>query len=399
MLECHEGQRHIQRLVSASNIVLNLAILGVFKYYNFFMDNLAALLRSAGYQLDWVTLDIILPVGISFYTFQALSYTIDVYRGQIRPTHDIVEFFAYISFFPQLVAGPIERATNLLPQFQRERQFDYAKAVDGMRQILWGLFKKLVIADNCASALGILFTFQIYSDFSGYSDIAIGCARLFGISLKQNFNFPYFSRSIPEFWRRWHISLMTWFRDYIYFPLGGSRCARWKVIRNTLIVFFVSGLWHGANWTFICWGLYHACLIALYILFGINTKSKDVVAQGRLLPSVRELFQLTITFFLAVIGWIIFRSENMPQAYEFLSRMFTTMFDQGLYIAHGKRYLVWGFLMLLFEWLQRDKQHALQLSHQGLFRYAPARFTLYSVLVYIMFLYAGTVQTFIYFQF
>ena len=417
LIQRHEGQRHIQRLVSASNIILNLVILAVFKYYNFFMDNLAFLFSSVGYRLDWVTLDIILPVGISFYTFQALSYTIDVYRGQIRPTHDIVEFFAYISFFPQLVAGPIERATNLLPQFQRERQFDYAKAVDGMRQILWGLFKKLVIADNCASAvnafwteyndlsglsllaIGILFTFQIYSDFSGYSDIAIGCARLFGISLKQNFNFPYFSRSIPEFWRRWHISLMTWFRDYIYFPLGGSRCARWKVIRNTLIVFFVSGLWHGANWTFICWGLYHACLIAIYILLGINTKSKDVVAQGRLLPSVREFCQLAITFFLAVVGWIIFRSENMPQAYEFLSRMFTTMFDQGLYIAHGKRYLIWGFLMLLFEWLQRDKQHALQLSHQGLFRYASARFALYAVLVYIMFLYAGTVQTFIYFQF
>lgn len=417
LIQRHEGQRHIQRLVSASNIILNLVILAVFKYYNFFMDNLAFLFSSVGYRLDWVTLDIILPVGISFYTFQALSYTIDVYRGQIRPTHDIVEFFAYISFFPQLVAGPIERATNLLPQFQRERQFDYAKAVDGMRQILWGLFKKLVIADNCASAvnafwteyndlsglsllaIGILFTFQIYSDFSGYSDIAIGCARLFGISLKQNFNFPYFSRSIPEFWRRWHISLMTWFRDYIYFPLGGSRCARWKVIRNTLIVFFVSGLWHGANWTFICWGLYHACLIAIYILLGINTKSKDVVAQGRLLPSVGEFCQLAITFFLAVVGWIIFRSENMPQAYEFLSRMFTTMFDQGLYIAHGKRYLIWGFLMLLVEWLQRDKQHALQLSHQGLFRYAPARFALYAVLVYIMFLYAGTVQTFIYFQF
>ena len=417
LIQRHEGQRHIQRLVSASNIILNLVILAVFKYYNFFMDNLAFLFSSVGYRLDWFSLDIILPVGISFYTFQALSYTIDVYRGQIRPTHDIVEFFAYISFFPQLVAGPIERATNLLPQFQRERQFDYAKAVDGMRQILWGLFKKLVIADNCASAvnafwteyndlsglsllaIGILFTFQIYSDFSGYSDIAIGCARLFGISLKQNFNFPYFSRSIPEFWRRWHISLMTWFRDYIYFPLGGSRCARWKVIRNTLIVFFVSGLWHGANWTFICWGLYHACLIAIYILLGINTKSKDVVAQGRLLPSVREFCQLAITFFLAVVGWIIFRSENMPQAYEFLNRMFTTMFDQGLYIAHGKRYLIWGFLMLLFEWLQRDKQHALQLSHQGLFRYAPARFALYAVLVYIMFLYAGTVQTFIYFQF
>lgn len=417
LLERHEGQRKLQQLVSATNIVLNLAILAVFKYYNFFMDNLATLFHSIGYQLDWVTLDIILPVGISFYTFQALSYTIDVYRGHIRPTHDIVEFFAYISFFPQLVAGPIERATNLLPQFQRKRHFDYAKAVDGMRQILWGLFKKLVIADNCASAvnafwgeyndlnglsllaIGILFTFQIYSDFSGYSDIAIGCARLFGINLKQNFNFPYFSRSIPEFWRRWHISLMTWFRDYIYFPLGGSRCARWKVIRNTLIVFFVSGLWHGANWTFICWGLYHACLIALYILLGINTKSKDVVAQGRLLPSVKELCLLAFTFFLAVIGWIIFRAETMTQACEFLSRMFTTLFSDGFYIAHGKRYLVWGFLMLAFEWLQRDKQHALQLVHRGMFRYAPVRFALYAALVYIMFLHAGTVQTFIYFQF
>ena len=417
LLEHYEGQRKVQQLVSASNIVLNLLILAVFKYYNFFMDNLAALFRSVGYELDWVSLDFILPVGISFYTFQALSYTIDVYRRQIRPTHDIFEFFAYISFFPQLVAGPIERATNLLPQFQRERQFDYARAVDGMRQILWGLFKKLVIADNCASivnafwgeyhelgglsllALGILFTFQIYSDFSGYSDIAIGCARLFGISLKQNFNFPYFSRSIPEFWRRWHISLMTWFRDYIYFPLGGSRCARWKVIRNTLIVFFVSGLWHGANWTFICWGLFHACLIAIYILLGINTKSKDIVAQGRWLPSLKEFCQLAVTFFLAVIGWIIFRAETMPQACDFLARMFSTLFSEGLYIAHGKRYLVWGFLMLLFEWLQRDKQHALQLSHRGLFRYAPARFALYAVLVYIMFLYAGTVQTFIYFQF
>ena len=417
LLEHYEGQRKVQQLVSASNIVLNLLILAVFKYYNFFMDNLAALFRSVGYELDWVSLDFILPVGISFYTFQALSYTIDVYRRQIRPTHDIVEFFAYISFFPQLVAGPIERATNLLPQFQRERQFDYARAVDGMRQILWGLFKKLVIADNCASivnafwgeyhelgglsllALGILFTFQIYSDFSGYSDIAIGCARLFGISLKQNFNFPYFSRSIPEFWRRWHISLMTWFRDYIYFPLGGSRCARWKVIRNTLIVFFVSGLWHGANWTFICWGLFHACLIAIYILLGINTKSKDIVAQGRWLPSLKEFCQLAVTFFLAVIGWIIFRAETMPQACDFLARMFSTLFSEGLYIAHGKRYLVWGFFMLLFEWLQRDKQHALQLSHRGLFRYAPARFALYAVLVYIMFLYAGTVQTFIYFQF
>ena len=301
-----DGHRKQQKALAATNIVLNLLILGVFKYYNFFTENLATLFAMFGMTLDRVTLDVILPVGISFYTFQALSYTIDVYRGQIRPTRDMVEFFAFISFFPQLVAGPIERATNLLPQFQRSRQFDYAQAADGIRQMLWGFVKKMIIADNCASGVNLiwsqydemtglvllvgafLFTFQIYCDFSGYSDIAIGCARLFGINLKRNFNFPYFSRNISEFWRRWHISLMTWFRDYIYFPLGGSRCAQWKVIRNTLIVFFVSGLWHGANWTFVVWGLYHACLIAVFMLLGLNVKHTYVVAEGAASPFVER---------------------------------------------------------------------------------------------------------------
>lgn len=412
----HEGKRKIQKAVSASNIILNLLILGVFKYYNFFMDNLEAMFHAVGYQLDWVTLDIILPVGISFYTFQALSYTIDVYQRKIAPTRDIIEFFAYISFFPQLVAGPIERATNLLPQFQRERRFDYAKAVDGLRQILWGLLKKLVIADNCASTvntfwgdyadltglslfvMGVMFTFQIYCDFSGYSDIAIGCARLFGIDLMRNFSFPYFSRSIPEFWRRWHISLMTWFRDYIYFPLGGSRCTKWKAVRNTLVVFSVSGLWHGANWTFICWGLYHACLISLFLLLGINTKQKDIVAQGRWLPTLKELAQMAVTFILVVIGWIIFRAENVGQAYEFITQMLTTMFDDS-YIRYGKLYLIYGMLLLLVEWLQRDKQHALQLPATGPFRFAVVRYIIYIAIVYIIVIYAGEVQTFIYFQF
>lgn len=416
LLERYEGHRRWQQVVSAANIVLNLSILGTFKYYNFFVENLDALFGLMGYHLDWVTMNVILPVGISFYTFQALSYSIDVYQKKLPATHDIVEFFAYISFFPQLVAGPIERATNLLPQFQRDRQFDYAKAVDGMRQILWGLFKKIFIADNCAYTvnafwdsysgmnglslmiLGILFTFQIYCDFSGYSDMAIGTARLFGINLMRNFNFPYYSRTIPEFWRRWHISLMTWFRDYIYFPLGGSRCARWKVIRNTLIVFFVSGLWHGANWTFICWGLYHACLIAVFILFGINTKSKDIVAQGRLLPSLKEFCQMAVTFALVIIGWIIFRAENMTQACEFITRMFTTLFDD-YHITAGRKHLAYGFLLLLVEWLQRDKQHALQFPHIGLFKYAFTRYAIYAALVYIMFVYSGEVQTFIYFQF
>lgn len=320
LIEHYEGRRRMQKLASASNIVLNLAILGVFKYYNFFVENLDALCSSIGWKLDWVTLEIVLPVGISFYTFQALSYTIDVYQKKLPATHDIVEFFAYISFFPQLVAGPIERATNLLPQFQRSRSFDYAKAVDGCRQMLWGFFKKLVIADNCASVvndcwgnyaelpcvslfiLGVLFTFQIYCDFSGYSDIAIGCARLFGFNLMRNFNFPYFSRSIPEFWRRWHISLTTWFRDYIYFPLGGSRCDKWKIIRNVYIVWGISGLWHGANWTFICWGLFHATLLAIYNIIGINTKYKNIAAYSKLLPSIKEMSQIGLTFFLAVIG-------------------------------------------------------------------------------------------------
>lgn len=416
LLEENEGNRKKQKIISATNIVLNLAILGVFKYYNFFTENISALCEGFGYKLDWVTLDIILPVGISFYTFQALSYTIDVYRRQIKATHNIVEFFAFISFFPQLVAGPIERATNLLPQFQKDRQFDYAKAVDGCRQMLWGFFKKMVVADTCAGCANtiwgsyteqtgfvlwigaLFFTFQIYCDFSGYSDIAIGTARLFGINLKRNFNVPYFSRNIPEFWRRWHISLMTWFRDYIYFPLGGSRCAKWKVIRNTLIVFGVSGLWHGANWTFVAWGLYHAFLIALFILLGINTKAKDVVASGKVLPSLKETFQMLVTFLLAVIGWVIFRAENIAQAIEYLKKMFSYSAFQYAYFD-GKRALLFIFLMLIIEWVQRDKEHALQFADNKFFQFRTIRWTAYYLLIVAIIFFAGGNQTFIYFQF
>ena len=312
LIERCEGRRLAQRMVSAANIVVNIAVLGVFKYYNFFAENLAGILEVMGFRLDWVSVNIILPVGISFYTFQALSYSIDVYQKKLPATHDVVEFFAYICFFPQLVAGPIERATNLLPQFQRGRQFDYASAVDGLRQMLWGLLKKIVVADNCAMVVnqywdsyasqpgfglflvGVLFTLQIYCDFSGYSDIAIGCARLFGFHLRRNFHFPYFSRSIPEFWRRWHISLTTWFRDYIYFPLGGSRCDKWKIIRNVYIVWGISGLWHGANWTFVCWGLFHATLLAIYNVFGINTKSADAKSS---LNKLRSALQELVTDF------------------------------------------------------------------------------------------------------
>lgn len=415
-LERTEGKRLHQKIISASNIVINLVILGIFKYYNFFVENMALLFKSIGYELDWATLNIVLPVGISFYTFQALSYTIDVYRRSIRATHDPIEFFAYISFFPQLVAGPIERATNLLPQFQKNRSFDYVNAVDGCRQMLWGFLKKLVVADNCAAVVNrfwliydhqtgaqllfvaILFTFQIYCDFSGYSDIAIGCARLFGFNLKRNFNFPYFSRNISEFWRRWHISLMTWFRDYIYFPLGGSRCSRGKIIRNTMIVFFVSGLWHGANWTFIVWGMYHACLIAIFMLVGLNTKYADNPAKGRILPNIKECIQILSTFFLVVVGWILFRAESLSQAVDYVARIFSpSLLDVGS--IDGRKNIFWCFLILLVEWLQRDKQHALQMNGQKLFSYPIVRYIVYAAVFLSIIHFSGKVQTFIYFQF
>ncbi len=416
LIEEYKRNKHISRFLSAFNIIVNLSILGVFKYFNFFVENIDALFGQLGYHLDWGTIHIILPVGISFYTFQALSYTIDVYRGQIKPTKDIIEFFAYISFFPQLVAGPIERATRLLPQFQKERSFSYPKAVDGMRQMLWGFLKKLVIADNCAMIvnhyweqynslsglslfiLGVLFTFQIYCDFSGYSDIAIGCARLFGIDLMRNFNFPYFSRSIPEFWRRWHISLTTWFRDYIYFPLGGSRCDKWKIIRNVYIVWGISGLWHGANWTFVCWGLFHATLLAIYNIFGINTKYQHVAGYNKILPSLKEFMQISLTFFLAVIGWILFRSENITQSIDFLRCMVSNDFFNP-HQLFGMKCLGMCVILILVEWLQRDKQHALQISGIRLFEKRWVRWSTYYILLLIIKSYTGVNQTFIYFQF
>jgi D-alanyl-lipoteichoic acid acyltransferase DltB (MBOAT superfamily) len=415
LLERFEGQRTKQKWVSASNIILNLLILCVFKYYNFFGENLAALFNHFGIQLDWVTIDILLPVGISFYTFQALSYTIDVYRHKITPTHEPVAFFAFISFFPQLVAGPIERATNLLPQFLVPRTFCYEKAVDGMRQILWGLFKKMVVADNCAFLVNrafdeyqsldgfslflgaIFFTFQIYGDFSGYSDIAIGTARLFGINLMRNFSLPYFSRDIAEFWRRWHISLTTWFRDYIYIPLGGSRCSKWKAVRNTLIIFLVSGFWHGANWTFICWGAFHALLFLPLFLFGKNRKYTDVVAKGRLLPGLKEACQMLITFLFVIIGWIIFRAETIHQAWDYFSRIVVDFHPNT--VLCGKKALLSIVILLVVEWLQREKQFGLQLEAKGIFRYRVVRWGTYYALFMSTFILAGRQEEFIYFQF
>ena len=391
LIERWEGQRGKQKAISAANIILNIAILATFKYYNFFVNSLNDIFASLGMSLDWPTARIILPVGISFYTFQALSYSIDVYRKKIEPQHDIVAFFAFISFFPQLVAGPIERATNLLPQFVDSRKFDYVKAVDGCRQMLWGFFKKLVVADTCASIVNsvwsdyseysalnlvlccVLFSFQVYCDFSGYSDIAIGCARLFGINLMRNFNYPYFSRNIPEFWRRWHISLMSWFRDYVYFPLGGSRCPLWRTVFNTYVVFIISGLWHGADWTFV--------------LYGYN----------RLLPSIKELGMMVLTFILVSAGRILFRAQNVAMAGDFFSHIC----DKSLFCFDniiGKWPLLLCVGLVIVEWIQRDKQHVLQLTG-GVFKLRWVRWTLYLGIALFTLLGQGAQQDFIYFQF
>lgn len=417
LIEKYEHNRTIQKRISAANISLNLIILCVFKYLNFFGENFAALFRSMNIELDWVTLDVLLPVGISFYTFQALSYTIDVYQHKIKATKDIVAFFAFISFFPQLVAGPIERATNLLPQFLKKRTFDYSMAIDGCRQILWGFFKKVVVADNCASIVniiwadyanqnslnllvgGILFTFQIYGDFSGYSDIAIGTAKLFGIRLMQNFNFPYFATNIAEFWRRWHISLTTWFRDYIYFPLGGSRCSKLKTMRNTLVIFLVSGFWHGANWTFVVWGGYHALLFFPLLLLNKNKKSEQQEHYSRPFKILINSLNMAFTFFLVVIGWIIFRSENITIAADYLTRMFTNLSFQGPLVRKASRALLFVLVLLVFEWPAQHKQHALQIEGHGLFKYPIIRRIFYVLLVILIWAWAGNQASFIYFQF
>ena len=406
----------LSKVVSMANIVFNLAILGVFKYYDFFVTAFAN--AFLGGNTDGLLLKIVLPVGISFYTFQALSYSIDVYKGKLLPTKDIIEFFAFVSFFPQLVAGPIERATHLLPQFQKPRTFDYAQASDGIRQILWGLFKKIVVADRCAVIVdrifssyqtqtgsqlmlgAILFAFQIYGDFSGYSDIAIGTSKLFGISLKRNFNVPYFSRDIAEFWRRWHISLTTWFRDYLYIPLGGSRCSKAKIVRNTFIIFLVSGLWHGANWTFIAWGAYHALLFLPLILMGKNRKYRDTVAEGRILPSLKEVVQMLLTFFLVVIGWIVFRSESIGQACDYLARMWQWNTLQASYRfflqADIRSRSAAVVIMLLVEWLNRKNEHGLSLPGNTPWY---VRYLIYfSISASIVFM-CGSNQAFIYFQF
>lgn len=395
------------------SIVINLGLLVFFKYYNFFASSFSELLHGLNIQSNEYTLNLILPIGISFYTFHGLSYVIDIYTNKIQPEKNFINYAVFVSFFPLLVAGPIERATHLLPQIQKERHFDYLKSVDGLRQILWGLFKKLVIANHCAYYVEIIFSdsgvysgstlllgaflffIQVYTDFSAYSDIALGVARLFGIELLQNFSFPFFSRNLTEFWRRWHISLSSWFRDYLYIPLGGSRNGKFKTIRNIFLIFLLGGLWHGANWTFLVWGFVNALYLIPSIFFNNNLPS-DIVAKGKLFPTFLEFLYMLRTFILIALVCVFFRAENLPHAFNYFSGLFT----ESLFSLPTVKPTALFFLILFFtsvEWLGREQTHPLK----NLAFKQPKWLRLFFYYLIVLSIYLSKVpeQKFIYFQF
>ena len=390
------------------SLFFNLGMLGFFKYYNFFIENFVIGFQQLGIQMNVSSLQIILPVGISFYTFQTLSYTIDVYQKKLTPSNNFVSFASFVSFFPQLVAGPIERATNLLPQFHKERKFDYNYAVSGMKLILWGLVKKVVIADNCAVYVNqifdnyqeqsgltliigaVFFAFQIYGDFSGYSDIAIGTARLFGFDLMRNFKYPYFSRDIAEFWRNWHISLTTWFRDYVYIPLGGSKGSKTFQLRNVFIIFLVSGFWHGANWTFIAWGIINALLFVPLLLTNRNRKNIDVNHKN---TSIKEILSIIATFSVTCLAWVFFRAETITEAIQYI----VSIFDVSNFlpsVIRQKRMFPVLFIFILIEWLSRRDEIVVVFKNK--FR----KFFYVFFIFVILYSMSSTEKTsFIYFQF
>jgi D-alanyl-lipoteichoic acid acyltransferase DltB (MBOAT superfamily) len=396
------------------SISINLGFLSVFKYYNFFANSLQESLSSIGFEMNPILLHVVLPVGISFYTFHGLSYVIDIYNGRIKAEKNFVDYSLFVSYFPLLVAGPIERATHLLPQIKKKRHFNYAKAILGLRQILWGMFKKIVIADNCAVFVNaifdkpelhsgstllfgaILFALQIYGDFSGYSDIALGVSKLFGIDLLRNFNYPYFSRDIAEFWRRWHISLSSWFRDYLYIPLGGSKGNVWVKIRNTIIIFLVSGFWHGANWTFIVWGLLNAVYIMPSILMNTNRNNLSIVAETRFFPTLKESFQMITTFALTVLAWVFFRAESVVAGLNYLKGIFnSSLFSVPANLP--KIEIILSLFMLGIEWMGRRNNFAIE--NLDFMKDRKIRWCFYTLLLFLILGFGAKEQSFIYFQF
>ena len=397
------------------SILNNLGILGIFKYYNFFALQFQQAFNIAGIHTSPVFLHIALPVGLSFYTFHGMSYVFDIYRGVRKPVKNFVDYAVFVSFFPLLVAGPIERANHLLPQVQSKRIFNYAQAVAGCRLILWGLFKKVVVADSLSvivdrlfsnyhqyNAFSLLigaaaFSFQIYGDFSGYSDIAMGTAKLFGFELLSNFRFPYFSRDMAEFWRRWHISLSSWFKDYLYIPLGGSRKGTGRAVLNTFIIFLVSGFWHGASWNFITWGFIHACGFLPLLLLKRNRKHlSDSVAPLTHLPTAKEVLLMLSTFAFVTLAWIFFRASSIASAWGYLKQIFSSaMTDpvQFLRVPQGLSAFVYIIPLVIIDWNFRFNERELR------FKNSFYKNTFYLLLGLLVFFFFGKRSSFIYFQF
>lgn len=418
-IDANNNNRKQQKLFLWLSVIFNISLLGFFKYFNFFTQSFIDLFQLFGYTIksSW-TLNIILPVGISFYTFQTMSYSMDVYYKRIKPTTNFLLFSTYVAFFPQLVAGPIERASNLLPQIAKRRIFNPEQASQGLKLIFWGLFKKLVIADGLAPMVddifanystypastlifGVtLFSFQVYGDFSGYSDIAIGTSKLLGIELMSNFKFPNFSRNVAEYWQRWHISLSTWFRHYVYIPLGGSRVTKLKSVRNIIIIFLISGFWHGANWTFIFWGAFHALAYIPVFLMGRNTIYKNnVVGENTLFPSLIEIGQLLLTFGIVTFSRIFFRSNSITDAFGYINQMVSNFHYAPYSHPMGYRmldYFILIGLFVIYEYrMRKDERNPFNFKN----RYV--RFFVYTIVLLLMLLFYddGVDRSFIYFQF
>lgn len=419
LLIYREKRKLNKQLLLGLSILVNIGILVTFKYYNFFIDNFILISSFFGLKTNLKSLEIILPVGISFYTFQTLSYSVDIYKNKLVPTKDLIAFSAFVSFFPQLVAGPIERATNFLTQFYRKRDFNYLQVVDGLRQILWGLFKKIVIADNCSLFVDLIFnnsaqysgstlllgslffSFQIYCDFSGYSDIAIGTSRILGFNMQQNFNYPYFSKNILEFWNRWHISLTSWFRDYIYIPLGGNKSGLLIKIRNILYVFILSGLWHGANWTFVFWGFLNSFYYVLYLFLISKLKVTFNKIQNNFLLKVKEALSISFTFTIISFTWIFFRSDSLTHAIQFISGILSfSLFTVPVFDGFNKSLLILLFIIIftIIEWNGKKYKYAIEKTGEKWPRLF--RWSFYSMLIYIIGMFTPSNELpFIYFQF
>ena len=393
-------------------VCVNMGVLFIFKYYDFFTSEFASLI---GVNPEKAMLHLVLPVGISFYIFTSTGYVIDVYKGKVQACDKIIPYLSFVSFFPLLLSGPIERSNGLLVQMHRKRVFDYNLSVEGIQQVVWGAFKKLVIADNCATTVnvvfssyeslpasslvigGVLYSIQIYFDFSGYSDMAIGLSKLLGFHIRRNFNYPYFSLNVSDFWRRWHMSLQSWLTDYIYFPLGGSRCSNTRTIVNTFVVFVVCGIWHGANWTFIVWGIYHAILfVPLLLFFSKSFKKKSVDDEG-IIPSFYSLILMVSTFILITIGWIIFNSPTLTDAIGFLSRMFNNSLfaaPSGIGLGENIYILILILFVFMFEWMFRREEIPLFFKTHGWIKVC----ILYILLGHIL-LCSASQSDFIYYQF